>query len=137
LDNRKYTKEGVGGQSGVSTGWHAGVYSLPLGSGVHVSLSSIPDLVGTSKKRDTARGGVSWHKANQKEFLPNNAIVVEAHSALLNRLPTMDKQSYQRESNHWRGDPPSLVDGHPNENVHRVIAEKIVTQMVELPKKVN
>jgi len=73
----------------------------------------------------------------QKDLLPNNAIVVDAQSALLNRLPTVDKQSYQREYNHWRGDPPSLVDGHPNEKAHRVIAETIVTQIVELPKKVN
>jgi len=73
----------------------------------------------------------------QKDLLPNNAIVVDAQSALLKRLPTIDKQSYQREYNHWRGDPPSLVDGHPNEKAHRVIAETIVTQIVELPKKVN
>lgn len=73
----------------------------------------------------------------QKDLLPNNAIVVEAHSALLNRLPTMDKQSYQREYNHWRGDPAILVDGHPNEKAHRIIAEKIVAQIMGSLNKTN
>ena len=73
----------------------------------------------------------------QKDLLPNNAVVVDAHSALLNRLPTMDIQSYQREYNHWRGDPPSLVDGHPNEKAHRIIAEKIVNQIMGSLNKIN
>jgi len=73
----------------------------------------------------------------QKDILPNNAIVVDAQSALLNRLTTMDKQSYQKEYSHWRGDPPILVDGHPNGNAHRIIAEMIVSQMVESPTKEN
>ena len=65
----------------------------------------------------------------QKDLLPKNAIVVDAHSALLNRLSTIDKQSYQRQYSHWRGDPPSLVDDHPNEHAHRIIAEMIISQM--------
>ena len=73
----------------------------------------------------------------QKDLLPNHAVVVDAHSALLNRLPTMDIQSYQREYNHWRGDPPSLVDGHPNEKAHRIIAEKIVNQIMGSLNKIN
>ena len=73
----------------------------------------------------------------QRDLLPNSAIVVDAHSALLIRLPKLDKQTYQREYNHWRGDPPVLVDGHPNEKAHRIIAEKIVTQIVGSPEKLN
>ena len=73
----------------------------------------------------------------QRDLLPRNAIVVDAHSALLNKLPSVDKHSYQREYNHWRGDPPVLVDGHPNEKAHGIIAEKIVTQIAELSEKVH
>jgi len=65
----------------------------------------------------------------QKDLLPKNVIVVDAHNALLNRLSTIDKQSYQRQYSHWRGEPPSLVDGHPNEHAHRIIAEMIISQM--------
>jgi len=65
----------------------------------------------------------------QKDLLPKNVIVVDAHNALLNRLSTIDKQSYQRQYGHWRGEPPSLVDGHPNEHAHRIIAEMIISQM--------
>jgi hypothetical protein len=71
------------------------------------------------------------------DLLPNNAKIVDAHKALLNLLPTQDKQSYQKRYSHWRGDPPSLVDGHPNEYAHRIIAEEIISQIVELPPKEN
>ncbi len=73
----------------------------------------------------------------QKDLLPNDAIVVDAHSALLKRLPTIDKQSYKRQYMHWRGNPPRLVDSHPNEKAHRIIAEEIVSQIAELPNKAN
>ena len=60
-----------------------------------------------------------------EKLFPKNAIVVDAHRELLNRLPIIDEENFQRQYSHWRGDPPILVDGHPNEKAHRVIAEKI------------
>lgn len=69
----------------------------------------------------------------QKELLPKDVIVVDAHRALLKRLPTINRESYQRQYHHWRGDPLKRVDGHPNEKAHRIIAEEIVSQIVESP----
>ena len=71
----------------------------------------------------------------QKELLPNDVIVVDAQSALLKRLRRIDWRSYQRQYSHWRGDPLELVDGHPNENAHRIIAEEIVSEIVEAPNE--
>lgn len=72
-----------------------------------------------------------------KDLLPSNAIVIDAHSELLSRLPTIDEKSYQRQYNHWRGEPPSLVDSHPNEQAHKIIAEMIIFQMVKSSTKEN
>lgn len=73
----------------------------------------------------------------QKDLFPNNAIIVDAHSELLNRLPANDEKSFQKQYSHWRGDPPSLVDGHPNEYAHRIIAEKIASQIMGSLNKTN
>ena len=72
-----------------------------------------------------------------KDLLPSNAIVIDAQSELLSRLPTIDEKSYQRQYNHWRGEPPSLVDTHPNELAHKIIAEMIIFQMVKSSAKEN
>ncbi|WP_447964654.1 hypothetical protein [Nitrospira sp. Ecomares 2.1] len=70
-----------------------------------------------------------------KDLFPRNAVVIDAHSELLNRLPTIDEKSFQRHYNHWRGEPPTLVDTHPNELAHKIIAEMITLQMVKFSKK--
>lgn len=67
----------------------------------------------------------------QRDLFPNDAIVVDAHSALIKRLTPMDRQSYKKHYNHWRGNPLRLVDNHPNEEAHKIIAEEIVSQIVE------
>lgn len=72
-----------------------------------------------------------------KDLLPTNALIIDAHSELLKRLPTIDEKSYQRQYNHWRGEPPSLVDSHPNEQAHKIIAEMIISQMVKSSTKEN
>jgi hypothetical protein len=67
----------------------------------------------------------------EKELLPDDVIVVDAQSALLKRLENIDRESYQRQYNHWRGEPPRRVDAHPNEIAHRIIAEEIASQIIE------
>jgi hypothetical protein len=69
----------------------------------------------------------------QKDLFPTDVLIVDAHSELLNRLPTINEKSFQRQYGHWRGDPPILVDGHPNEDAHRIIAEKIVSKIMGSP----
>lgn len=56
---------------------------------------------------------------------PGDAIVVNAHSALLEHLSVVNREAYQKAYFHWRGSPLTIVDGHPNENAHRIIAEAI------------
>lgn len=73
----------------------------------------------------------------QEENLPKDVILVDAHSAMLERLPTKDQKSYDEYYKHWRGDPPVIVDGHPNEKAHRVIAEEIISRIANSPNKAN
>lgn len=72
-----------------------------------------------------------------KDLLPNDAIVVDAHGELLRKLPTKDMRSYQMQYKHWRGNPPILIDDHPNKKAHKIIAEKIASQIAKLSNKVN
>jgi hypothetical protein len=66
---------------------------------------------------------------DRKAFEPPNipgAVYVDAESELQGRLPNLKPDTYNRAYAHWRGDPPVMVDGHPNPEAHRIIAEEIV-----------
>jgi hypothetical protein len=73
--------------------------------------------------------------------LPRGALVVNARDALIDRLgvgrsgepgaaPPMPESElaelYRRRYAHWRGAPPQMVDPHPNETAHQIIAGEIV-----------
>jgi len=82
--------------------------------------------------------GENYHPVPvQKDLFPTDALLVDAQGELLNRLSTIDENSYQKQYSHWRGDPPRLVDGHPNEYAHRIIAETIVSQIMGSLNKTN
>jgi len=69
-----------------------------------------------------------------KKLFPADAIIVNAHDALLAHLAVLNlnnKAGYQKEYAHWRGSPPKIVDKHPNETAHRIIAEQIVSKINE------
>lgn len=72
-----------------------------------------------------------------RKLLPKDAVIVDAHDALLKRLPNPDRGSYERQYAHWRGNPPRLVDVHPNEKAHKIIAEEIVVKITELQGRDN
>ena len=63
---------------------------------------------------------------------PDDAIVVNAHKTLLEHLPVINREAYQKAYYHWRGSPLRMVDAHPNENAHRIIAEAIVQKIQAL-----
>jgi hypothetical protein len=58
-----------------------------------------------------------------------NALVVDAHQALVSRLPVPQRVVFQRHYLHWRGDPPELVDHHPNPYAHQIIAAEILAAL--------
>ena len=47
------------------------------------------------------------------------------------RLPNANNENYQKEYAHWRGSPPIILDYHPNENAHKIIADAIVPKIKE------
>jgi hypothetical protein len=73
-----------------------------------------------------ALGGDHSRLTIAKDAFPVDSVIVNAHEALLEHLPVADKESYEKSYFHWRGSPPRIVDTHPNEKAHRIIAEAIV-----------
>lgn len=51
--------------------------------------------------------------------------IVDGHSAILKALPQETDEIYFKTYAHWRGDPPVLVDNHPNSAAHRIFAEEL------------
>jgi hypothetical protein len=60
---------------------------------------------------------------------PTDSILVNAHDALLRHLPVANQETYQQSYAHWRGSPLRIVDFHPNETAHKIIAEAIVQKI--------
>ena len=66
------------------------------------------------------------------DWFPADAIVVNAHDSLLQRLPVANQDNYEKAYAFWRGSPPSIVDNHPNENAHHIIAEAVTRKILDL-----
>jgi len=49
--------------------------------------------------------------------------MVDGQAVLYNRLATKNEEGYLKEYGQWRGDPPVLVDRHPNGKAYEIIAE--------------
>ncbi len=68
-----------------------------------------------------------------KDMFPPGALIINAHEALLNKMSRTagirDDKVFQRMFAHWRGDPPRLVDPHPNILSHRIIAHTIAAKI--------
>ena len=62
--------------------------------------------------------------------------VVNAHAALLDRLPARDESTYNLTFTHVRGDPPRSVDGHPNAAAQRLIADTLAAAIRAAPDAV-
>ncbi len=58
--------------------------------------------------------------------------IVNAQESL-NRAAKKDSWLYKKKFYHWTGDPPLLVDTHPNPNAHAIIADQILRKIKELP----
>ena len=58
--------------------------------------------------------------------LPPEVPLVDTTPALYARLPSRDRDSYLRAYGHWKGDPPRLVDEHPNARAHAIIADEVL-----------
>ncbi len=59
--------------------------------------------------------------------------VIDAYANLASRLPSYNNRAFLRAYAHWRGDPPMLVDDHPNAEAHRLVAEMILLAVETLP----
>jgi hypothetical protein len=53
-------------------------------------------------------------------------LFVDAQAALDAEVPERTAEAYQKRFAHWRGDPPVLVDTHPNPAAHTLVAREVV-----------
>jgi hypothetical protein len=61
--------------------------------------------------------------------LPRDVLVVDTKPGLYAPLAQRDAQTYLRAYGHWRGNPPKMIDDHPNEEAHALIAEQILAAL--------
>ena len=59
--------------------------------------------------------------------------IVNAQSELLSALEKVTENSYQQAYAHFRGNPPLLVDPHPNPAAHRLIAKAVASAFLKPP----
>lgn len=71
---------------------------------------------------------------NPGDLFPEDSIIVDAHSRLLDNLDHQSREGYLKKYAHWRGNPPTLVDTHPNEIAHKLIAEEIISALIDNPQ---
>jgi len=55
--------------------------------------------------------------------------LVNTEPALLAALPEKTKAAYDAAYRTYRGDPPRLMDPHPNARAHRILADEIVRRL--------
>ena len=104
---------------------------LPAHSGNTLTQASCSAATGHNTTFSTNKNGdqrVNEGRRNE-QLLPSNVILVDAQDALLGRLPVINLENYNQKYAHWRGSPPKIVDRHPNETAHQIIAETIVSQI--------
>jgi hypothetical protein len=63
------------------------------------------------------------------QLFPSDSIIVDAHATLLEQLSIVNKDNYEKAYAHWRGSPPMIVDSHPNEKAHQIIADEILSKI--------
>jgi hypothetical protein len=68
------------------------------------------------------------HHQELKE-LYGDVAYVDAQAVLDAAVPRSDKEAYYRRFAHWRGEPPVLVDTHPNPEAHGLIAREILRRL--------
>jgi hypothetical protein len=75
-----------------------------------------------------AIGGGDGPVKQRIEF-PESVLYVDANQALIDRLPEPDLEHWVKEYVHWAGEPPRVVDYHPNAVAHKIIADEIVAAL--------
>ena len=68
-------------------------------------------------------------------FFPAGVYVVDAQSALIGALNQRTPEEYVRRYWHWSGNPPVLLDYHPNRVAHRVIADALIPSLQEIVRQ--
>jgi uncharacterized membrane protein (Fun14 family) len=71
---------------------------------------------------------------------PPDALFINAQEILrkqvnINHNGDLNNNNYRKDYAHWRGNPPKVIDTHPNERAHKIIADAIVATILEAKKQ--
>ena len=86
-------------------------------------------LIGKGRTLGTT---VIYNSRTREDFDLEDAIIVDAYSALFGRLQNKNGKTYMSIYMQYRGVPPVLVDAHPNAYAHSIIASEIVKSIETL-----
>lgn len=76
--------------------------------------------------------GKSCQPVPVEESVPQlGCIFVDAQAALCASLPDVSKEEYLLRYGRWAGDPPVLVDAHPNPLAHSIIAQAMLEAIAD------
>ena len=95
---------------------------------VYKTINNVAEEYGARLVIVVLGGNANPVEVNEQLF-PSDALLVNAHDALLRRLPITNIENFLTEYAHWRGSPSILVDAHPNETAHKIIADAIVSEI--------
>lgn len=64
-----------------------------------------------------------------RDSFPPGVAAVDTRETLVKHLNQPTGDAWKRAYFHWRGTPPSIVDGHPNSVAHRIISAAVLQQL--------
>jgi hypothetical protein len=67
----------------------------------------------------------------KKSFKDSSVLFVDAESTLIDNLESDTIEEYYKQYALWYGNPPEMVDAHPNPQAHRIIATTIATAILD------
>ncbi len=67
----------------------------------------------------------------KRSFEGSSLLFVDAEQELIDNLPSKNKDEYLKQYAFWYGDPPEMVDSHPNPKAHRIIADALAKVMLD------
>jgi hypothetical protein len=105
---------------------------------IRIETHVLQALVKLAKKNNThlifllLGDGNNWYSQfvlRHRQFLKEHESILsiaDAEGSLWNNLKSKDEKLYQKTYMHWAGNPPEIVDRHPNDYSHHIIANEIL-----------
>lgn len=106
-----------------------GIAPLPASDPYQVIRSAYQEMADIARQHDARLVVLMMSNAErfsvEPDLFPTDALLVNAEQALEQRLDEKSLSAYQWRYWQVRGNPPQIIDEHPNALAHRIIAETL------------